>query len=116
MTLASHLPAESVDVAPMTSAPSDSVPKFGSARWADKLLRLGIASLGEAERVGSSRLAEYFSQVELLQTHGYSWHVRCLKWHLHRVLRKDAGLRAALHLQPASPADSHSEGVGGSSK
>ena len=52
---------------------------YGSKKWADELLRIGIASIRDVKRVPESRLIEFVYQVRLLEEHGYRWHARILR-------------------------------------
>jgi len=57
---------------------------FGSKSWADEILRIGIASIRDVNRVPESRLIEFVYQVRLLEEHGYRWHCRILRAWAHR--------------------------------
>lgn len=61
-----------------------SVPRYASQRWADLVLRIGIASIRDVRRVPSSRLIEFVYQERELREHGFHWHARILRAWAHR--------------------------------
>lgn len=78
------------------------LPFLGSKAWADLLLKVGIASLRDFERVPESRLQEFLHEISLLDRYGWSWHSRILRAWAHKYWWN---LRPLGVLRPSKMAD-----------
>ena len=61
---------------------------YGSKKWANSVLSLGIAECNNVNRVESARFQEIFYCLEILEEAGFVWQAARLRNHLHLAVKK----------------------------
>jgi hypothetical protein len=67
---------------------TEELPMFGSKRWANALLVMGIKTLRDLERPRGSVSQEVLFQIGLLYEQGFWWQAKILRSHYHVYLHR----------------------------